>query len=115
MSGKTEDRVIRDHRGKTVAVMQIRDSLLDGKCEWYDGKGGLIACGFFKDGKPWAGTFLNWTLFMPEQDRAQPYDLVTHCKDWVSVFEASFDSEPPQYRKLIEVHSNGERICEEKV
>jgi hypothetical protein len=110
MAGKSEERIIQDQNGKTVAVMQLKNGVLDGKCEWFNGKGELVVYGFFKEGKPWAGTFLNWTLFMQGQNIKNPYDVAIHCRDWISLFEASFDSEIPHYEKLIEVYSIGKRL-----
>ena len=110
MTGKIENRVIQNNAGKTVAVMRLKESALDGKCAWYNGQGGLIAYGFFKNGKPWAGTFLNWTLFMQLKDKTRPYNVTNHCQDWVSLFEASYDSETAHYLLLVEVYSDGNRI-----
>jgi hypothetical protein len=110
MKGGTETRVIKNRGNRTIAAMEIKDGLLDGKCEWYDGSGGLIAFGFFRKGEPWAGTFISWAPFFPPNATTKPYDIEYYCDDWVTIFESGFDSERPQYAKVLEVYSDGRQI-----
>lgn len=110
MTEEAGKRIIRDGHHRTVAVMEVKDGLLDGKCEWYDSRGALVAFGFFRKGKPYAGTFINWTRFLPSKQGTQPYELEYYCADWVTLFESSFDSESPQYANVLEAYSNGSQI-----
>ena len=110
MTGGRETRVVKDDRQRTVAVMETADGLLNGKCEWYDSKHRLIAFGFFVNGTPRAGTFINWALFFSPEKGLKPYDVGFYCNDWVTIFEASFDSERPQYGRILEAYSDGSKI-----
>lgn len=93
-----------------VARLCVRDRVLHGHSEWYDLRGNLVAYGFFRDGIPIAGTFLNWANFFSQLSRENPYDTASYCQDWITVFEAHFASEPPSYRLVLEAYHNGIRL-----
>lgn len=107
MAGITKEIVIKNKLGEIVARINVRDNVLHGHCEWYDGSGNLIAYGFFMNGAPFTGTFLNWTNFLTQLRKENPYDVAVYCQDWVSVFEACFRSELPKYEMVIEAYFNG--------
>lgn len=110
MPGKNEEKIIVASNGKLVAKMHITANILDGTCEWYDVTGKLLVYGFFDNGIPFSGTFLNWSLFSNQILKDKPYDPSTYCKDWITLFEASYDSEMPDYKRLIEVYVKGEKF-----
>jgi hypothetical protein len=104
MAETAKEVVIKTERGEVVARINLEDAVLHGHCEWYDGWGNLIAYGFFKNGTPFTGTFLNWTKFFGDLRKEDPYDAKAYCKDWVTVFEACFRSESPKYEMVIEAY-----------
>ena len=110
MAGTTKEVVIETERGAVVARMNLRDAALHGHCEWYDGRGDLVAYGFFQDGAPLTGTFLNWAKFLPGLSKEAPYDPAAYCRDQVTIFEACFLSEFPKYELVTEAYSKGRRI-----
>ncbi len=110
MSARANEIVIERERGEVVARMNLKDAVLDGHCEWYDGWGNLIACGSFKDGVPFTGIFLNWTNFFGHLRKEDPYDPTVYCQDWITMFESSFDSEPPKYELVLEAHYKGQKL-----
>lgn len=104
----TREIVIRSDMGDLVARINLDGGVLHGQCEWYDGSGELVACGVFKNGLPFTGTFLNWSRFFA--DPTSSYDANNYCKDWVTIFEAGFDSELPNYERVIEAYCKGRQI-----
>lgn len=110
MSENNEERIITTAGGRMVANITMKDHVPDGACEWYDPGGNLIVYGYFKKGIPFAGTFLNWAGFSPEISKDKPYDPAVYCRDWITLFEAGYDSEIPDYTNLIEVYSSGKKI-----
>ncbi len=87
MEETTKGIVIKNDLGEVVARINVRDDVLHGHCEWRDGRGSLIAYGFFKDGAPFSGTFLNWSNFLNQLPKDNPYDAAAYCQDWVTIFE----------------------------
>lgn len=111
MTEQADKTVIRNADGeRIVAIMDIADNMLNGTCVWYNGNGDPIAYGLFRQGVPWAGTFINWSTAFGEINKEDPYAVEAYCKDWVSIYEAGFDSISPTYRNLIEAYENGRRI-----
>lgn len=110
MTGLTKEMVIRNKSGGIVSRMNVIENKLHGHCEWYDGKGDLIAYGIFKDGIPFTGTFLNWAKFLTELDKEYPYNVENYCKDWVTIFETHFLSEQPKYELILEAFFNNEKL-----
>jgi len=110
MSKKINNILIKNKQNELVALINVKDTVLHGHCEWYDKRGNLIAYGFFKNGAPFTGTFLNWTNFFTELRKENPYDAIVYCQDWVSKFEACFLSELPNYAMVIEAYYNGCRL-----
>jgi len=110
MTETAKEVVVKSKTGEVVGRMNLENGVLHGHCEWYDGWGNLVACGYFKNGAPFAGTFLNWTKFFGHVRQEEPYDPTVYCQDWVTIFESGFDSEPPKYDKVIEAYSRGTKI-----
>lgn len=110
MAETAKEIIVKTEGGEIVARMNLKDAVLHGHCEWYDGLGNLVACGFFKNGAPFTGTFLNWTKFFGHIRKEDPYDPKVYCRDWVTIFESGFDSEPPKYEMVIEAYSKGTKI-----
>lgn len=102
--------IVQTSAGAIVARMNLEAGVLHGHCEWYDGWGNLVAYGFFHNGLPFTGTFLNWSRFFDDAATQDPYDANNYGKDWVTIFEAGFDSEPPNYERVIEAYWKGQRI-----
>jgi len=107
---KTEKIIIKNDLNKIVAVMYVSNSLLNGQCKWYDSRGELISDGEFIRGKPYTGTFINWSNFLGEFNQEYPYDISVYCKDWVTRFEMSFRSERPKYDIVLENYNKGEKV-----
>lgn len=110
MAQTTTEIVVRSARGEMVARMNLEDEVLTGHCEWFNGWGDLVAYGFFKNGAPFTGTFLNWTRFFRHLPKENPYDATLYCQDFVTMFESSFASVPPKYELVIETYSSGRRV-----
>ncbi|HKG62316.1 MAG TPA: hypothetical protein VKB05_21325 [Pyrinomonadaceae bacterium] len=110
MASTAKEIVVQTSGGAIVARINIEAGVLHGHCEWYDGWGNRVACGVFKTGLPFTGIFLNWSRYLNDPASQDPYDANNYCKDWVTIFEAGFDSEPPHYERLIEVYCKGQRI-----
>ena len=110
MEETTREIVIKNDTGQIVARVNLRDAVLHGHCEWRDGRDNLVAYGFFKDGAPLTGTFLNWSRFLNQIPKSNPYDATLYCQDWVTVFEISFASEPPKYEMVIEAFYKGRAL-----
>ena len=89
MADTTNEIVIKTAQGTVVARINSKDATLDGHCEWYDTWSNLIAYGFFTNGAPFTGIFLNWAKFfgLHQED---PYDPKLYCQDWVTLFEVLF-------------------------
>lgn len=102
--------VIKNKNDEIVARVGIRDGVLHGHCEWYDGCGKLVAYGLFNSGSPIVGTFLNWARYFSEPDKNSDYAREIYCKDWITVFESGFLSETPKYEMVIEAYYNGQKI-----
>jgi hypothetical protein len=107
MDATTKELVIKTEVGAVVARINMKGAVLEGHCEWRDGSGDLVAYGFFKDGSPFTGTFLNWSKFFPEPNKAHPYEATTYAQDWVTKFEMVFRSERPKYDMLLEAYYRG--------
>ena len=110
VEGTTQEIVIRTDGGEVVARMSSKEGVLHGHCEWYDLDRNLVAYGFFIRGLPFTGTFLNWARFFSDFSKDNSYNPPTYCKDWITVFEAAFDSEPPKYELLVEAYSKGKQL-----
>lgn len=90
--------------------MTRADGLLEGPCTWFDPRGDVIAIGWFQKGMPRAGTVLNWSRFMPPPDKVGPFDWEHYGRDWITLFEASFDSAPPDYGRVVETYLQGRKL-----
>lgn len=105
-----DPETIRDAHGRRVAEMTRSDGLLDGSCTWFDPRGDLLAIGWFVRGKPFGGTVLNWSRFMPPPAETGPFDWEFYAQDWITLFEASFDSVAPDYRPILESYLRGRKL-----
>jgi len=97
--------------GRVVARMNLRNGVLHGLCEWFDGCGNRVARGTFADGVPVTGTFLDWNRFFPGSCGQDPFAPETYGQDWVTKFEASFLSQSPDYGLVSERYRDGQRIA----
>ena len=111
MVESTKEIAMNNKLEKIVARINVKDTVLHGHCEWYDGRGNLIAYGFFKNGVPFTGTFLNWANFLTQLSKENAYDAAVYCQDWVSKFEGCFLSELPKYEMVIEAYYKGCRLA----
>jgi hypothetical protein len=110
MTRPAEELVIKTADGEVVARLNAKGAALHGHCEWYDLRGDLVAYGFFKDGAPFTGTFLNWAKFFGDLSKEEPYEVTAYCRDWVTIFEASFRSESPKYEMVLEAYRKGQPL-----
>lgn len=101
---------IEDARGTVVGVLYKKGDQLNGLCEWHNSSGELISFGYFENGLPVAGSFLNWSLFFGPPPDGKPYAITYYNKDWVTSFEESFLSSSPKYEVVLEFYSNGVKI-----
>lgn len=106
-----DELIVKGESGNIVARMSVRDGELNGQCRWFDGAGELVAVGFFKQGRPWSGTFLNWSSFLPGDEGSPTYSQQRHGRDWITLYESTFDSVAPDYQPIIEAYCKGKRIC----
>jgi hypothetical protein len=99
---------VRAPSGQIVARMQVRDGVLDGPCEWFDGHGREVARGTFSHGAPRDGTFLDWSRYQP--DLKDPWTVAQHSKDWITLFEAGYLSQSPDYQLVRVAYQAGVRL-----
>jgi hypothetical protein len=104
---KNEDQHIIKNNNVTVLEYAIKDNRLNGTCKWYSLDGILISNGIFKDGKPYEGSFLNWSLKIQNIFKDDPYEVTIYCRDWVAFYENSFDSNLPDYDEFLEFYEKG--------
>ncbi len=100
---------VKTTNGNIVMVGKLMNDKLEGQCIWYNGAGVEVSKGDFKDGKPFNGTFIDWSLHFNELEKGS-YNSTEYCKDWVTIFEASFLSKKIDYSHLIVVFKEGKRI-----
>lgn len=105
-----EPETILDAQGRRIAEMTRSQGVLDGTCIWFDRRGQVLAIGWFLQGVPFAGTVLNWSRFMPPPDKTGPFDWEYYARDWITPFEASFDSAPPDYGAVVETYLRGRKL-----
>lgn len=105
-----EHETILDAQGHRVAEMTRSEGLLDGTCTWFDRRGEVLAIGWFLKGSPFAGTVLNWSRFMPPTGTTGPFAWEFYAQDWITRFEASFDSMPPDYAPVLETYLRGRKL-----
>ena len=101
---------IHNHDEKLVAEIGLKDDVLDGKCIWYDRKGNILSVGYFKEGQPYSGTIINWSYFLPNDKELNPFQKEYYCQDWITIYEASYDSDIPDYKVLLETYIRGEKL-----
>ena len=105
-----EPEAILDAHGRRVAEMTRSNGVIEGTCTWFDRRGAVLAIGWFLDGKPFAGTVLNWSRFLSPPGGAHPFDWDFYAQDWITRFEASFDSVPPDYGSVLETYLRGRKL-----
>lgn len=102
---------VRNEQGIIVLKGFIVDETkMDGECSWFNGKGQKVTQGTFKDGEPWEGTFLDWSLFIDNWKGNNPFEATEYAKDWVTIYEASFLSRKIDYSPVIVSYKNGKRL-----
>jgi hypothetical protein len=69
MEATTKELVIKTAAGETVGRVNLKEGVLDGHCAWYDGRGELVAYGFFKDGAPLPERSSTGGSFSPSRTR----------------------------------------------
>lgn len=109
MEHKTTQQIVKNNKQQIVAEIGIKNNKIHGLCIWYNSTQNPITCGLFNEGKPYSGTFINWSLFLPELEN-NPYKKDLYCKDWVTMFEISHISKEINFNHLIEIYVNGEKI-----
>lgn len=110
MTAQTGELVIKNGMGNTVALFNVKNDMLHGRCVWFDTNGNLVADGIFKEGIPFTGSFLNWANFFTDVSKAAPYNPKVYGQDWVSRFEECFRSERPKYDMVLETYVDGTRV-----
>lgn len=111
MTEPAEERTIGTASGGIAARVTVKDGVLDGLCEWYDSRGRPVARGSFERGVPHTGTFLNWASYFSDFNGRAPYDAEIYCRDWITIFEAGFFSQSPQYELVSEHYRDGRKIA----
>lgn len=104
-----ETITVKNKQGNVVLEAHASGNKLEGNCIWYSSQGDVVAKGVFKNGKPWEGTFIDWTRFVSDSTAA-PYDRDFYCRDWVSHFEMSFLSNRVDYAPLIVRYKDGQGV-----
>ncbi|RZJ51065.1 MAG: hypothetical protein EOO19_01670 [Chryseobacterium sp.] len=107
---KNEIQHIIKNNNVIVLEYSIENNQLDGVCKWYSLDGTLLTNGIFKDGKPYEGSFLNWSLKIQNIFKDNPYEVDTYCKDWIEFYESGFDSNLPDYNEFTEFYKEGKKI-----
>ena len=106
---KNENQHIIKNNNVIVLEYTLKNNHLDGVCKWYSMDGTLLTNGIFKEGKPYEGSFLNWSLKIQNAFKEDPYETTIYCRDWVEFYESGFDSNLPDYNEFMEFYQNGEK------
>lgn len=101
---------VKSESGDVVAVMHVQEGLLHGSCQWFNQQGEQVSTGIFKNGTPYNGTFLNWSLYFLNIDKQNPYELKAYSTDHITLFHDSRLSERPDYNKLLETYKEGVKV-----
>ena len=101
---------IIENNNQKVLEYSVRNNQLHGECIWYAHNGVMIASGVFKDGKPYTGSFLNWSKVIDNIFLEDNYEVKTYCRDWISFYESGFDSKSPDYTSFLEFYDQGKRV-----
>lgn len=109
---KSEDQMkeieINNLNGNLILKTQTVNNRLDGKCTWFNSDGEVLSDGVFDNGKPYEGSFLDWSLYFQGENIS--YDPESYCQDWVSTFEGSFLSKKVDYSLVTVVYKNGIKV-----
>lgn len=98
--------IIRNQDNNIVAEIGIKEDQLHGLCIWYDSEQSPIVCGLFNNGRPYSGTFANWSL-IAENWPGDAFTKQVYCDDWVSFFEASYVSNKRSFNEVIQTYVAG--------
>ena len=88
--------------------MQLVGGILQGACEWFDPQGVTVASGTFRGGRPWDGTFLDWSRLW--SDVSDPWAVDVQSADRITAFEAGYLSERPDYDRIRVRFVAGEQV-----
>jgi acyl-CoA thioesterase I len=108
-SASLEEKTIQSVNGRRIAIYHLQNNVLEGSFEWFNGQGESIANGIYKNGLPWSGTFLNWSVVFGEFDKENVWEIKLYCRDWVTLFEGGYDSAIPDYGRVMEGFEVGVR------
>lgn len=109
MQESKTQRIVRDQQQNIIAELGVQDGQLSGLAIWYNSNSNPVSCGLFFEGKPYTGTFVNWSLFIDEWGE-DPYELEKYAKDYMSMFEnGPFGIDRP-IDTIIETYVNGIKI-----
>lgn len=101
--------IVRNEQQNIVAELGVKNDTLNGLAIWYNSDGNPVACGLFYNGKPYTGTFLNWSEFIDEWGD-DPYLLSKYAKDYMSMFEAGPIGIDRPINELIDSYVNGQKL-----
>lgn len=96
-------------KGVIILEYELKDKKLHGNCNWYSLKGVMLSSGEFKNGKPFTGSFLNWSKVINNIFKEDVYEIESYCKDWVTFYESGFDSALPKYITFLEFYNEGKK------
>ena len=101
--------IVRDQQQNIIAELGVKDGQLNGLAIWYNTSSNPVSCGLFFEGKPYTGTFVNWSEFIDDWGD-DPYVLEKYAKDYMTMFEnGPFGIDRP-IDGLIETYVNGTKI-----
>jgi hypothetical protein len=109
MNDNNTQIIVKNDNGDIVGEIGVRDNKIHGLCIWYSGDQNPIACGLFNEGKPYTGTFANWSKFIENWDGGT-YQTDLYCQDWVTMFELRSISQATNFNEIIESYSKGQLI-----
>ena len=78
-----KESTVKSDKGFVVIKGSTLNGSMEGECIWYDGTGKPILNGIFRDGKPFSGTFVDWSLEFKEL-KSDPFEPKEYAKDWVT-------------------------------
>ena len=111
-SDKSENQMkvieVKNPSGQPILKAETVNDLLHGKLSWFSSDGKVVSEGTFHNGKPYEGSFLDWSLYFTGD--SIPYDVESYCQDWISTFESSFLSKKVDYSIVTVRYKNGDKI-----
>lgn len=98
---------VKAESGVVILIGTTSNEQMHGECQWYDTRGIEITSGEFKNGKPWNGTFLDWSLFDEKESVDNAFDIDYYCQDWITFYESSFLSQKVDFSPITIRYKNG--------